>query len=214
MFACILTCTFAVMAVFSATGMAHTGPIPPDDPQCPQVTANLTEIWPANGRFVRITLTVPNATQDQIRIYKVTQDEPVEGLNRWDRGPDAIISDDKHSALVRAERSDDGDGRVYRIAFDVYDVAGEVKKCSFAVYVGVPLDKCSPDGPDAVNSGQDYNSRESSDESPPQGGSHGMAPYYKHGGFFKCGKPHVQKPPCRRAGHYGGPFKQHHHGRR
>jgi hypothetical protein len=110
---------------------------------------------------------------------------------------------------------------VYRIAFDVYDVAGELKKCSFAVYVGVPLDKCSPDGSDPINSGQDYNSRESSDETSAQGGRHGLlALFYKYRGqFFKCGKPHVekphtQKPPCRGGGHSAGPFHNQHHGRR
>jgi hypothetical protein len=175
--------------MFAATAVAHDGPPPPGDPQCPQVTANKTEIWP-NGKFVRITLTVPNATQDQIRIYKVTQDEPTTGLGHWDSGPDAFISEDKHSAVVRAERSRDGDGRVYRIAFDVFD--GELKKCSFAVYVGVPRDFKS----EAVNSGQDYDSRVGGDDSPPSEGDDDHGAHHDHGWFHA-----VRKGLCRLVRH-------------
>lgn len=189
MFAGILACLFAVVGVFgAATGGAHTGPPPPGDPQCPSVTASPKLIWPPNHKFERITLTVPNATQDQIRIYKITQDEPVEGLGDGDFGPDAFISDDKRTALVRAERSGLGDGRIYRIAFDVF--VGGVKKCSYAAYVGVPHDMGPPNrdtcGRAPCDSGQNYNSLVGGNHNTPsQGGADGTAPHVNHGPLFK-----------------------------
>ena len=188
-FAGILACLFALAAVFgTATGGAHTGPPPPGDPQCPKATASPQVIWPPNHKFEEITISVPNATQDQIRIYKITQDEPVEGLGDGDFGPDGFISDDKQTAFVRAERSGLGDGRVYRIAFDVFD--GDVKKCSFAVYVGVPHDMGPPNrdtgGRVPRDSGQAYNSRVGGDHNTPsQGGDDGTAPHVNRGPLFK-----------------------------
>lgn len=188
MFAGILACTLAVAAIFAATGGAHTGPPPPGDPQCQKVTANTNLIWPPNHKFEEIKLSVPNATTDQIRIYKITQDEPVEGLGDGDFGPDAFYGEDRHTALVRAERSGLGDGRVYRIAFDVF-VDGE-KSCSYAVYVGVPHDMGPPNrhtgGREPIDSGQDYNSLVGGDHNTPsQGGDDGTAPHKNVGPLFK-----------------------------
>jgi hypothetical protein len=80
-----------------------------------------------------------------IRITSITQDEPTSGLGNGDTAVDAIINPDGTFRL-RAERSDDGDGRVYRINFTASDNQGSA---SGVVTVTVPKKKNRP----AIDSG-------------------------------------------------------------
>lgn len=64
----------------------------------------------------------------------VTQDEPIDGLGDRDTAPDAVIQGG--TVLVRADRAGNGNGRVYRIAFEANDGAGGV--CSGHVLVPAP----------------------------------------------------------------------------
>jgi hypothetical protein len=83
-----------------------------------------------------------------VTITAVTQDEPVYGHGAGDTGPDAVISGD--GVLLRAERSGEGNGRVYRIAFS----ASNGRTCAGSVLVGVPRDRAGA----AVDDGQSHSS--------------------------------------------------------
>lgn len=88
-----------------------------------------------------------NAT---ITITGVRQDEPTNGQGDGDTPIDAIINADG-TVLLRAERSGNGNGRVYHIYFTASDLEGST---SGVVKVSVPHSKKSG----AVDSGQNYNS--------------------------------------------------------
>ena len=63
-------------------------------------------------------------------VTAVTQDEPTGGA------PDAAAGTAPNQVRLRAERDSHGDGRVYRVSFDVSDGRGGT--CSGNVTVGVP----------------------------------------------------------------------------
>ncbi len=69
-----------------------------------------------------------------VTVTGVTQDEPVDGLGSGDTSPDAVLQGGPF-ALVRAERSGGGNGRVYWIAFTASDGR---ESCAGQVKVGVP----------------------------------------------------------------------------
>ena len=52
-----------------------------------------------------------------------TQDEPVSGSGDGESSPDAVIQvgDPADTVLIRRERSKDGNGRVYEVAFTADD---------------------------------------------------------------------------------------------
>jgi len=74
--------------------------------------------------------------QVSITILGVTQDEPVNGLGDGDTGPDAVIQGE--TVLMRAERSKNGNGRVYHVQFMAEDEDGGT--CFGEVSVCVPHD--------------------------------------------------------------------------
>ncbi len=71
-----------------------------------------------------------------VRVLSVHQDEPVQSDEDGDQSPDAFIQGD--SVLIRTERSEAGNGRVYVIVFEAYDLEGT---CTGSVTVQVPLGK-------------------------------------------------------------------------
>ena len=113
-------------------------------------------LWPPNHKFVAISiLGVTDADGDEVTITVtgVTSDEPTatdEGSGGAKHAPDAVINDDG-TVEVRAERSGDGDGRVYVISFEAEDSDGAVSEGT--VEVRVPHDQKGKDC-DAVDSGQ------------------------------------------------------------
>jgi hypothetical protein len=105
-------------------------------PDCSRVTADPNTLWPPNNKFQIVTLkgaSDPDGDQFMIAITGVTQDEPP------GREPDARRVRSLSQVELRAERLDQGDGRVYRIAFTVTDSTG--LRCSGTVKVGVPHDR-------------------------------------------------------------------------
>lgn len=126
-----------------------------DPPSCDHAQVVPGALWPPNHKLVPVTLTgVSDPDNDKVTltITGITQDEPIDGLGDGDTSPDAIIQGGK--ALLRAERSGTGNGRVYRINFSADDGQGGV--CDGAVQVGVPHSK-NP-GDSIVDDGQNYNS--------------------------------------------------------
>ncbi len=116
-------------------------------PTCDGVAPSRTDIWPVNKQLVPVTLagaTDPDGDPLTLAITGVTQDEaPSPG------GDGALVS--AGTVDLRAARAGDGDGRVYRIAFEVTDSIGA--SCTGTVVVGVPHDQR---GASAVDSGASY----------------------------------------------------------
>jgi hypothetical protein len=87
----------------------------------------------------------------RISITGVIQDEPLNGLGDGDTTPDAVLQGG--SALLRAERSGLGTGRIYTVTFSATDTRGAA--CTGTIAVCVPHDR----GTDACSdTGLRYNS--------------------------------------------------------
>jgi hypothetical protein len=104
-------------------------------PVCRAAQASPAVLWAPDHQLVPIAImgvTDPDGDAVTITVTGVTQDEPVNG--NGNTSPDAVIQ--AGAASVRAERSGNGNGRVYRISFTADD--GKGSSCSGAVTVGVP----------------------------------------------------------------------------
>lgn len=82
-------------------------------------------------------------------ITRITSDEPENGAADGNTCDDAVITGDA-TADLRAERSGQGDGRVYRVHFTVTDAAGNATDSSCEVHV---VHDQSPASTPAVDSG-------------------------------------------------------------
>jgi len=108
-----------------------------DPPACERAQAQPRVLWPPDHKLVPVTVTGvsdPEGNRVHITITGVTQDEPVNGLGDGDTAPDAVLRG--ATALLRAERSGTGNGRVYRIEFRATDDVGGT--CTGSVNVQVP----------------------------------------------------------------------------
>ncbi|MGK0189660.1 MAG: hypothetical protein ACI9R3_005477 [Verrucomicrobiales bacterium] len=97
-------------------------------------------LWPPNHGLVAIGIigvTDPDNSDITITVDSVFQDEPTNGQGDGDTEIDAIINGDG-TVLIRAERSGNGDGRVYHIHFTASDFEGSA---SGVVTVSVPKKK-------------------------------------------------------------------------
>jgi hypothetical protein len=124
-------------------------------PTCNAAHAVPAVLWSPNHQFVPIAIrgvTDPSGHAVKITVTGVTQDEPVNGKGDGNTSPDAVIHDG--AASVRAERSGNGNGRVYQLSFKADDRHGGV--CTGTVKVSVPhsLGK----GATAIDDGQVYDS--------------------------------------------------------
>ena len=125
-------------------------------PRCDAAQAVPASLWPPNHKWgnVRIDGIVhPENLSTTVRIAKITQDEPTDGLGDGDTRPDGA-GIGTSQARLRAERSGTGNGRVYRIAFTATDTRG--LSCAGSVAVGVPHDQ-RPGG-EAIDDGQRFDS--------------------------------------------------------
>ncbi len=125
-------------------------------PSCSGVSANIRSLWPPNHKLQLITLagaTDPDGDATTLTITTVTQDEALNGTGDGDTAPDAKRGPKPHQVYLRAERSGNGNGRVYRIGFSVSD---GTDSCTGTVKVGVPHDQGKNGGP--VDSGLTVNS--------------------------------------------------------
>jgi hypothetical protein len=125
-----------------------------DPPACGLATPSPNRLWPPNHKLVPVKIvgvTDPNNGTVTITVTSVTQDEPVDGLGDGDTSPDAVIQGD--TVLLRAERSGNGNGRIYTVSFTANDGFGAT--CGGKVNVIVPHG--SPDAI-AVDEGENYNS--------------------------------------------------------
>lgn len=124
--------------------------IPNSPPDCSGVAATPDTLSPANHMLRPVTVsgaTDPDGDSVTHSVTGVTQDEPLNGAGDGNTSPDASVTGDPATVLLRAERQALGDGRVYRVAYLASD--GEAS-CSGTALVGVSK---SPNGPAAVDSG-------------------------------------------------------------
>jgi hypothetical protein len=126
-------------------------------PVCSGVRPDRTRLWPPNHSLQVVTLsgaTDPDGDPLRLEVTSVTQDEPLNGAGDGDSSPDAKRATAPNQVFLRAERSGNGDGRVYRVSFSVSD--GKGGTCTGSVTVGVPRNQAPGGNP--VDSGQTFNS--------------------------------------------------------
>jgi hypothetical protein len=142
-----------------ATGTITNTP----DSGAPTITlipnVNMT-LWPPNHAYHTVAVTdfVASASDDcdpsvninSVYILKITSDEAENGNGDGNTLNDIIIGADCKTAQLRAERSTNGDGRVYTITFKVKDSAGNFTTATATVTV-----RTSPNIP-AMDSGPVY----------------------------------------------------------
>jgi hypothetical protein len=125
-------------------------------PDASHARADVSVLWPPDHKMALVhVIGVTKPSDDKVAITGVTQDEPTNGLGDGDTPIDAIkqvnaSGDD--SVLLRAERSGNGNGRVYRVCFTIADPEQSANGC---VNVMVPKSKKTDI---AIDSGQNYDS--------------------------------------------------------
>ncbi len=110
--------------------------IPNLPPDCTGAIAGPDALWPPNHKFVPITIdgvTDPDGDPVVVTVAAVAQDEPVDATGDGNTCGDADGIGTSVVAL-RSERSGEGDGRVYHVAFRAEDplgafCTGEVEVC-------------------------------------------------------------------------------------
>ena len=110
-------------------------------PDCSKARVASEKLWPPNHRWSTVEilgLEDPDGDSVHVEIVGVTQNEAVGAAGSGGTCPDARIGDDGQ-VQVRVERSGQGNGRVYRIAFLASDDGGGV--CEGVVTVCVPHDR-------------------------------------------------------------------------
>jgi hypothetical protein len=97
-----------------------------------------TSLWPANHKLVDVLVgyeVKSNCADDQAASsLSVTSDEPVDGTGDGDAAPDWQVLDE-YNVRLRAERSGNGDGRVYTVTITARDRHGNTSKQPVTVTV-------------------------------------------------------------------------------
>jgi hypothetical protein len=122
-------------------------------PMCEDAVARPDVVWPPNHGLVQVTVdgvTDPDGDPVSITATSVFQDEQVDAPGSGNTAPDAQLA----PLAVRAERSGQGNGRVYTITFTADDGRGGT--CSGTVQVCVPHDQGM--GAGCVDDGARFNS--------------------------------------------------------
>ena len=137
------------LATVSMTVLPHTTPV------CTAATASPSLLWPPNHRLVPITIdgvTDADGSAVSLSIVSIFQDEPTNGLGDGDTPIDGF-GVGTSTAIVRAERSGAGNGRVYHVAFTA---TANGLSCTGNVTVGVPHDMGNGSTP--IDDGPQYDS--------------------------------------------------------
>jgi hypothetical protein len=135
------------ITVTTINGQPVTNNRPPD---CSAAVPSVSRLWPANHRMVPVAITGvtdPDGDPVALQVTQVSQDEPVNATGDGNTCPDASgVGTD--TANLRAERSGNGDGRVYHVQFTASDGSGG--SCTGEVTVCVPHSasgSCADQGP-------------------------------------------------------------------
>lgn len=111
-------------------------------PVITSASASPNVLWPPNHKFVPIAVraTVTDACGPTTwKIVSVSSNEPGNGTGDGNTSPDWVITG-AHTVKLRAERSGNDSGRVYSIAIQATDAAGNLSSES-VVNVNVPHDR-------------------------------------------------------------------------
>jgi hypothetical protein len=116
-----------------------------DPPSCDLAQPSREMLWPPNHKMVQVGV---QGISDKDSLYNqvsltitgITQDEPVDGKADGHTSPDGVIQNTApaNTALLRAERAEHGNGRVYQINFEASD---GLEVCQGSVMVGVPASR-------------------------------------------------------------------------
>ena len=111
-------------------------------PVIQNVAANPNDLWPPNHKMVQVTVAT-TATDNcdpspACVISSVSSNEPINGLGDGNTTPDWVITGDL-TVDIRAERSGNGDGRIYTIEVTCTDECGNSSTATAGVTV--PHDK-------------------------------------------------------------------------
>jgi len=112
-----------------------------EPPDCSEAFADPERLWPPNHGMVEIAIdgvTDPDGDPITLTVLAVFQGEPTDGLGDGDTCPD-VDGLGTSQVTVRAERSGQGDGRVYQLLFRAEDGRGGA--CEGTVTVCVPRDR-------------------------------------------------------------------------
>jgi len=125
----------------SATATVTITVVPSNLPPVCTAVASPSIIWPPNHKPVYLTLSgvTDDAGTPVIRFTAILQDEPTNSPGQGNTMQDAGIEANGTKAWVRAERTGEGDGRVYLISYTATDAAGA--SCTGQVTVSVPHDQ-------------------------------------------------------------------------
>jgi len=107
-------------------------------PICDAAVARPGVLWPPNHRMVPVTIAGvvdPDGDRVVVTATDVSSNEPVDAPGSGNTAPDAQLD----PLAVRAERSGQGNGRVYAISFVADD--GRGGRCTGSVLVCVPHDQ-------------------------------------------------------------------------
>jgi len=132
------TATLPVSATPTGTPTRTPGSQPPD---CSHAVANPSQLWPPNHKFVGVSVVgIRDAAGDSARVtvLHIAQDEPPNAAADGNTCPDGR-GIGTATARLRAERSGQGDGRVYHVRFTADD--GRGGSCDGEVTVCVPHDQ-------------------------------------------------------------------------
>lgn len=150
-----VTCT-------SSAGPTCTFKVTVKDTQAPQITiAKSIKLWPPNHQYETVTVSelVSLASDNcglrtvvgSVRIASVSSDEPENGPGDGNTLNDIVIAANCKSVKLRAERINNGNGRVYTITLKVTDAAGNVATATAKVTV-----PHAQNGTAAVDDGPSY----------------------------------------------------------
>jgi hypothetical protein len=135
------------------------GFVPNEAPVCSAAFPSIDFLWPANHKLVLgevLGVTDPDGHEVVITIDSIYQDEVVDDGGDGSTAPDGVIYEDG-SFELRAERSGEGNGRVYHVAFTASDGFGGT--CLGEVLVGVLHDQGKKADP-PIDDGPLYDSTE------------------------------------------------------
>jgi hypothetical protein len=134
------------------------GTQPPNHPPvCTNVKPSKSVLWPPNHQWQSVQLqggSDEDGDDLTFTIKGITQDEPVKSISSGNTAPDARINPQPGKVYLRAERNGNGDGRVYRIEYELSD---GTDSCTGFVKVSVPKNQSS-NGAARDSSPPSYNS--------------------------------------------------------
>lgn len=109
-----------------------------------QLAATPSVLWPANHRYVDVTVTVDvrdnRDPAPAVKLVSVSSNEPDQGIGDGRSANDIVVVDER-SFRLRAERAGTGQGRIYTLTYQATDYAGNIGTASVQVRVPHAADK-------------------------------------------------------------------------